>query len=259
MLPGRFQSLAIKVFIIDLYPANESASMQALKQLSALPILFILLALSLAAASPSDYPLHEAIRNTDLDRFTGLLQAGHDPDQADENGRTALHFAVARHQGRGYLYVLELLRFGADSNIRDSTGATALRYAAENGSVGIVTLLLESGADPNLRTVGGGSTLGAAYIHGYMDIASLLENYGAHVKSEARRLQLQALGRITATLRSSTKEVAGESREQRQARIARSLHDMRDKYGLHYHLSDEGIRRIAREESSSEAEVENRK
>lgn len=233
--------------------------MQTLKQLSALPILFILLTVSLTAASPSDYPLHEAIRNSDLDRLTGLLQAGHNPDQADENGRTALHFAAAKHQDSGYLYVSALLRFGADSNIGDATGATALRYASENGSAATVTLLLESGADPNLRTVGGGSTLGAAYIHGYMDIASLLENYGAHVQSEAKRLQLRALGRINATLRISTKEVAGESPQRRQARIARSLHDMREKYGLHGHLSDDGIRRIAREESSSAAEVENRK
>lgn len=233
--------------------------MQVLKQTSVLPVLCILVVLALTAAPPSDCPLHEAIRNSDLDRLTGLLQAGHDPDQADEHGRTALHFAVARHQDSGYLYVSELLKFGADSNIGDSTGATALRYAAENGSAATVALLLESGADPNLRTVGGGSTLGAAYINGYMDIASLLENYGAHVKSEAKRLQLRAVGLISATVRISTKEVAGESLQRRQARIARSLHEMREKYGLHDHLSDDGIRRIAREESSSEAEVENRK
>lgn len=232
--------------------------MPALKQTAVLPILFVLV-LALTAAPPSDYPLHEAVRNSDLDRLTGLLQAGHNPDEADEKGRTALHFAVARLQDGGYLYVSKLLQFGADSNMRDSGGATALRYAAENGSAATIALLLENGADPNLRAIGGGSPLGAAYIHGYIHIAGVLESFGAHFQSESKRIQLQALGRIQATLRRVTKEVAGESRQRRRARIARSLYDMREKYGLHHQLSDAGIRKIAREESSSRAESENRK
>ena len=86
--------------------------MHKTKRTSVLPILIILVAVPLAAASPSNYPLHEAIRNSDLDRLTGLLQAGHDPDEVDELGRTALHYALAKLHGRGYLYVSELLRLG---------------------------------------------------------------------------------------------------------------------------------------------------
>ena len=233
---------------------KRGTSMQTHRQTSVLSILFTLVALSLTAAPPSEYRLHEAIKDSDLDRLTGLLQAGHNPNQSDETGRTALHYAVAKFQDRGYLYVSELLRFGADTNMRDSNGATAVRYAAESGSAAIVTLLLENGADPNLRTVGGGSPLGAAYIHGHMGVASLLEEYGAILPSEVKRLQLKAVGHVKATLRSSSKEVAGESLQRRQARIARSLHDMREKYGLHDQLSDDHIRRIAQEETSPEAE-----
>jgi ankyrin repeat protein len=183
-----------------------------------------------------------------------LLQAGDNPNEVDETGRTALHYAVARFQARGYLYVSELLQFGADPNMGDSIGATAIRYAAESGSEAILTLLLENGADPNLRTVGGGSPLGAAYIHGHMEAASLLEDYGAIIPSEAKRLQLKAIGHINATLRSSSKKVADESLQRRQARIARALHDLREKHSLHDQLSDDQIRRIAQEESSPEAE-----
>lgn len=228
--------------------------MQTRQQAAVLPILFTLVVVSLTAASPSEYPLHEAIKNSDLDRLTGLLQAGHDPNETDETGRTALHYTVAKFQDRGYLYVSELLRFGANSNMRDANGATAVRYAAESGAAASITLLLENGADPNIRTVGGGSPLGAAYIHGHMDVASLLEDYGAILSSESKRLQLKAVGHIKATLRSSSKEVADESLQRRQARIARSLHDMREKYSLHDQLSDDHIRRIAQEESSPEAE-----
>ncbi|MCY4593428.1 MAG: ankyrin repeat domain-containing protein [Bryobacterales bacterium] len=73
--------------------------MHKIRQTSVLPILVILIAVPLAAASPGYYPLHEAIRYSDLDRLTGFLQAGHDPDQADELGRTALHCALARLHG----------------------------------------------------------------------------------------------------------------------------------------------------------------
>lgn len=228
--------------------------MQTRRQALVLPILFTIVAVSLTATPPSEYPLYEAIKNSDLDRLTGLLQAGYDPNEADETGRTALHYTVAKFQDSGYLYVSELLRFGADSNMRDSNGATPVRYAAESGSAAIITLLLENGADPNIRTVRGGSPLGAAYIHGHMDVASLLEDYGAILSSEAKRRQLKAVGHIKATLRSSSREVVGESLQRRQARIARSLHDMREKYGLHDQLSDDHIRRIAQGESSSEVE-----
>ena len=196
--------------------------MHKIKQTSVLPILVILIAVPLAAASPGNYPLHEAIRYSDLDRLTGLLQAGHDPDQADELGRTALHCALARLHGRGYLYVSEPLRFGAD---------------------------------PNLPLGGGLSPLSSAYITGHMDIARLLENHGARVPSAAKKLQLQAVGVITAAIRISAKErTGGESLRRAQARIARI---MRDKYGLHHQLSDDQIRRIALEESSPQAEESN--
>ena len=195
--------------------------MHKIKQTSVLPILVILVAVPLAAASPGNYPLHDAIRNSDLDRLTGLLQAGHDPDQADELGRTAPHCALARPHGRGYLYVSELLRFGADPNIGDSIGATALLHAATNGFPAIATLLLENGADPNLALDGGLSPLSSASITGHMDIARLLEHQGARLPSEAKRLQLLSLGVINAAVRRSAKQqVAGESLQRTQARIA---------------------------------------
>ena len=175
-----------------------------------------------------------------------------DPDEVNEHGQTALHVALARHQDRGYLYVSELLNYGAAPDAKDPDGATALRYAAEDGSVAIANLLLQKGADVHTRShKNASSPLGAAYIHGYMDIVRLLESYGARIDNATKRRQLLAVGLINAVVRRSTQELRATSAEHKTAWIARELRKMRDKHGLHDHLSDDGIRRIAREEGST--------
>lgn len=225
--------------------------MQVFKGATVLSLLLLLMTASVTAAPPGEFPLHDAIRDGDLDRLTELLQADHDLDEVNEHGQTALHFALARHRDRGYLYVSELLNYGADPDAKDSVGATALRHAAGNGFTAIVSLLLQNGADVHTRTDGGGSPLGAAYIHGYMDIARLLESYGARMDNEDQRRQLLAVGLINAVLRECALKTKDESAEYRTVWIARELREMREKHGLHDLLSDDRIRRIAREEGST--------
>lgn len=57
-----------------------------------------------------------------------------------QTGQTALHLAV-RH-GRVVMVRL-LLSHGADANIQDSQGTTALMFAAERGHTHVARLLLE--------------------------------------------------------------------------------------------------------------------
>lgn len=57
-----------------------------------------------------------------------------------QTGQTALHLAV-RH-GRVVMVRL-LLSYGADANIQDSQGTTALMFASERGHTHIARLLLE--------------------------------------------------------------------------------------------------------------------
>ena len=168
---------------------------------TALSVLLLLMTASVTAAPRGEIPLHDAINDGDWDRFTGLLQAGRDPNEVNGFGQTALHFALVRLYGRGYLYVSELLNFGADPDAKDRTGATALHHAAMIGWPAIASLLLRNGADVHARSHGGGSPLGSAYIHGYMDIVRLLESYGARIDIEAKRRQLMAVSLINAVVR----------------------------------------------------------
>ena len=225
--------------------------MQVFKGATALSLLLLLMPAAVTAAPPSEFPLHDAIQEGDMDRLIELLQAGHDPDAVNKYGQAALHVAIERRPDGGYLYVSELLNYGADPDAKDSSGATALRYASGDGLTAIASLLLQNGADVHARTHEGGSPLGAAYIRGYMDIVRLLESYGARMDNEAQRRRLLSLGIINAVVRRSAQELRATSAEHKTAWIARELRKMRDKHGLYNLLGDDAIRRIAREEGST--------
>jgi len=69
----------------------------------------------------------------------------------NQHRRTALHHAVRKNRLRIVQLLLEL---GADPNVRDATGATALTTASEEGAdPAIVTALLDAGLTPDLLTL----------------------------------------------------------------------------------------------------------
>ena len=74
-----------------------------------------------------------------------LLEAGGDPNLKNENGQTALHWAVWR--GRSAKIVGMLLDYGADINARRHDGRTAYALAAVAGRKDLTELLKARGAD----------------------------------------------------------------------------------------------------------------
>jgi len=74
-----------------------------------------------------------------------LLKSGADPNIKNNYGNTAL--ILAAEEGQTAI-VGSLLKSGADPNIKDNSGSTALIRAAEMGRTAIVDSLLKSGADP---------------------------------------------------------------------------------------------------------------
>ncbi|XP_010546590.1 PREDICTED: potassium channel AKT6 [Tarenaya hassleriana] len=89
------------------------------------------LSLCFAAARGDDLLLHQ------------LIKRGSNPNETDNNGRTALHVAASR--GSQYCVVL-LLEHGADPNIRDSEGSVPLWEAIIGRHGEIAQLLAENGA-----------------------------------------------------------------------------------------------------------------
>lgn len=109
-----------------------------------------------------------------------LMELGNANMQSSQTGQTALHLAV-RH-GRVVMVRL-LLSCGADANLQDKEGITALMFAAERGHTHIARLLLErSQCDLSLADKHGRTALSIATQGSHSDTATLLK---AHAKARA--------------------------------------------------------------------------
>lgn len=97
------------------------------------------LSLCFAALRGDDFLMHQ------------LLKRGLDPNESDNNGRTALHIAASRGSENS---VLLLLDYGADPNSRDSDGNVPLWEAVQGGHDPVIKLLLESGGSLNRGDIG---------------------------------------------------------------------------------------------------------
>ncbi|RLA86891.1 MAG: hypothetical protein DRG34_06060, partial [Deltaproteobacteria bacterium] len=84
--------------------------------------------------------------------------------------------------------VKALLAEGADVNVKDGIGFTALFGAARSGHTETVKLLLAKGADPNVRLPTSGTTaLMYAALNGHNDIVVVLLDQGAEVNTKNNR------------------------------------------------------------------------
>lgn len=100
-----------------------------------------------------------------------------DPNVGGLLERPILHAYVWRDNKKA---TERLLALGANVNLRDADGDTALHGAAETGNVEIMRMLLEKGADPNPRNKQGGTPLMWAAVFGNDDAARLLLSRGAN-------------------------------------------------------------------------------
>ena len=93
-------------------------------------------------------PLMYAVLYGDADAVRLLLDNGADPNVRNEAGASALMWAVDDLEKTRVL-----LQRGADVNARSEDGRTALSIAASRfGSLAVVRLLLDSGADPAVKS-----------------------------------------------------------------------------------------------------------
>lgn len=107
------------------------------------------------ATSP-EAPVADAAMNGDLERVETLIRQGADLNVAQGDGMTALHWAA---EERRFDIARALIDAGANVAVTTRLGDyTPLHIAARGGSAEIVSALLEAGADPSARTTTGGST-----------------------------------------------------------------------------------------------------
>jgi ankyrin repeat protein len=111
------------------------------------------------------------------DRVKALLESGFDPNAQDDQGRTALMFAVTNRHPET---TNTLLEHGADVNLNANDGSAALMLAASAGDLESVRALLSKGADVAASFFQTGKTaLELAQEKGHTGIVELLLKAGA--------------------------------------------------------------------------------
>jgi ankyrin repeat protein len=136
-------------------------------------------ALLLAAAclSATAAPLLlDALKAGDLATFQKVLQEGADPNAAETDGTTALHWAVQMDR---LDMVRALIAAGAGVNVKNRYGAPPLMLAATNGNAPITDALLKAGADALATVPETGTILMAAARTGNPDVVTALLAKGA--------------------------------------------------------------------------------
>ncbi len=132
------------------------------------------------AVGAADRGLLDAVRADDTRTARALLKAGADPNMRDDIGATALMYAAAFGSPDGMRVLLDA---GADVGAFSSGGATALMWAT--GDATKVRLLLDRRAAANARMKDGTTALVTAARRGNTDVIRLLLARGADPKTSA--------------------------------------------------------------------------
>src|SRR5579872_1920946 len=109
------------------------------------PVLGAAIALSIFSLGAEPEAVVDAVKAGNLALVQKRLQLRGDPDAADPDGTTALHWAVQADR----LDIVEaLVASGAKVKVTNRWGVTPLALAVTNGNSGITQALLKAGADP---------------------------------------------------------------------------------------------------------------
>jgi ankyrin repeat protein len=141
-------------------------------------VLPITVQLALGALAAGEMRLPDAAQSRDWDQVANLLQQGADPNTAQVDGTTALHWAAHLDHWKA---AQALVKAGANAKAANRYGMTPLSLACENGSGSLVELLLAAGADANAPLPGGETPLMTAARTGRVEAVKALLKAGAAV------------------------------------------------------------------------------
>jgi len=134
----------------------------------------------------ADATVADAAERKDFDAVQRLLGQKADASAAQEDGMTALHWAV---QHDNVNVVQALLAAKADVKATNRYGVTALSLACVRGNAEVVAALLAAGADPNTPLPGGETALMTACRTGQVGPVNALLAKGADLNAHDQKGQ----------------------------------------------------------------------
>ena len=132
-----------------------------------------------ARANNGCTPLMIAADNGDINAVSSLVKCGANVDLQGKAGHTALHHAVLGPQASICEILSCLIKKGADVNAHTFHNATPLMLASHDGHVNAVTFLIKHGADVDLQDKDGDTALHYAASSSLPEIVETLLNLGA--------------------------------------------------------------------------------
>ena len=130
-----------------------------------------------SAVFAADRPLVAAVKSLDRSTARSLIRQGADVNLAQPDGTTALYWAAEKNDPE---LVGLLIQAGADANAASRYGYTPLFMAALNGNGAIVEALLKAGGNSNAATSDGETPLMIAARTGIVSAVSVLLAHGAN-------------------------------------------------------------------------------
>ena len=134
--------------------------------------------------------LRAAIKENDVSRVAAMLDSGVDVNINLGSGRTPLHIAAESRQPVKEVVKLLIAR-GAKVNVLMEHDWAPIHYAAYCGNFDTIVELLKAGADPNLRTQEGRTAHGWAIVRKSPEVAEILAPYMKDVNELAREKDLK--------------------------------------------------------------------
>ena len=155
-----------------------------MRRIAGLAILVV--GLSGVASAAEESTLADAAERGDGARVRALIEDGADINLTQVDGMTALHWSVY-HDDAGTARLL--VQAGADVNVENRYGIPPLSLAATNGNADVIALLLDAGADANVSLRGGETVLMTAARTGNLAAVNALLAGGADPRAREGRDQ----------------------------------------------------------------------
>jgi uncharacterized protein len=122
-----------------------------------------------------------AVVTNDVIALQQYLTGGFDPNKrVDQFGSTLLQYAVMDPNHKDNQPLVELLiAHGADVNLANNQGVTALALASTYGRADLAQILVAKGANVNAKAADGSTPLSRALTMHNQAMITLLQNHGA--------------------------------------------------------------------------------